>query len=39
MGNTAREQPLKQNDHGMDALRYMIAFFDVRKIVKLRGWI
>jgi phage terminase large subunit len=39
MGNTAREQPLKQNDHGMDALRYMVAFFDVRKIVKLRGWI
>jgi phage terminase large subunit len=35
-GNTVRETPLKQNDHGMDCVRYMVAFLDVQKKVKLR---
>lgn len=25
------EEPVKENDHGMDATRYMVAYFDVRK--------
>lgn len=36
MGSTLRETPLKQNDHGMDCVRYMVAFMDVRKTVRLR---
>lgn len=30
-GTTAREAPLKQNDHGMDALRYLVAQIDLQK--------
>lgn len=29
-GTQAAEAPLKVNDHGMDALRYMVAHFDLR---------
>ena len=28
-GDTARETPLKQNDHGLDALRYAVAALDL----------
>lgn len=28
-GETAKEAPLKQNDHGMDAMRYMVAHIDL----------
>lgn len=28
--DTEKEQPLKENDHGMDAWRYMVAQFDLR---------
>lgn len=27
-GTTRKEEPLKLNDHGMDATRYMVAYFD-----------
>lgn len=36
MGSTLRETPLKQNDHGMDCTRYMVAHLDVRRTVRLR---
>jgi phage terminase large subunit len=36
MGTTMREVPLKANDHGMDCMRYMVAFIDVHKRIKLR---
>jgi PBSX family phage terminase large subunit len=29
-GNTAKESPLKQNDHGCDAMRYLVAELDLR---------
>ena len=29
-GNTVRETPLKQNDHGMDAMRYLVAQLDLK---------
>ena len=29
-GTYRKEEPLKVNDHGMDALRYMVAYFDLR---------
>lgn len=29
-GTARREEPLKLNDHGMDAMRYMVAYFDLR---------
>jgi phage terminase large subunit len=36
-GNTGkRETPLKQNDHGMDAMRYLVAYFDIRGQVRVR---
>lgn len=28
--DTAKETPLKQNDHGVDAMRYLVAYHDVR---------
>jgi PBSX family phage terminase large subunit len=30
-GTTQREMPLKQNDHGMDAMRYLVANVDLQK--------
>jgi len=29
-GTYRKEEPLKVNDHGMDAMRYMVAYFDLR---------
>jgi phage terminase large subunit len=29
-GNYRKEEPLKLNDHGMDAMRYMVAYLDLR---------
>ena len=29
-GSQRKEEPLKLNDHGMDAMRYMVAYFDLR---------
>jgi len=29
-GKKMGEEPVKENDHGMDALRYMVAHFDIR---------
>lgn len=37
-GNTVREAPLKQNDHGMDAMRYMVAELDLKGRPRVR-WI
>jgi PBSX family phage terminase large subunit len=28
-GKAIKEEPVKDNDHGMDAMRYMVAYFDV----------
>lgn len=40
-GSARKEEPLKMNDHGMDAMRYMVAYFDlgadVSKWVKPAG--
>ena len=33
---TARETPLKQNDHGMDAARYLVAYADLAVRPRLR---
>ena len=35
-GSTVRESPLKQNDHGMDALRYVVAQLDLRGRPRVR---
>lgn len=32
------EEPVKDNDHGMDAMRYMVAHLDVVPKKKLRIW-
>ncbi len=37
-GETAREAPLKDNDHGMDCLRYVVAHADLQGTVRFR-WI
>jgi phage terminase large subunit len=29
-GTSLKEEPLKLNDHGVDAMRYMVAYFDLR---------
>jgi phage terminase large subunit len=29
-GSARKEEPLKMNDHGCDAMRYMVAYFDLR---------
>jgi PBSX family phage terminase large subunit len=29
-GSARKEEPLKLNDHGCDAMRYMVAYFDLR---------
>ena len=35
-GNTVRESPLKQNDHAMDAMRYMVAELDIKGRPQIR---
>ena len=35
-GTTQRESPLKQNDHGMDAMRYAVANIDLQKRPSMR---
>jgi PBSX family phage terminase large subunit len=32
-----REVPLKQNDHGMDAMRYLVAHIDMGKVPRIRS--
>jgi len=34
--NTEKDVPVKENDHGMDAMRYMVAFKDMSPIPTLR---
>lgn len=34
----ARENPLKKDDHGMDAMRYVVAYLDLQGLPRLR-WI
>ena len=34
-----KEQPLKRDDHGMDALRYMVAHLDLAGVPRMRGWL
>lgn len=36
MAGTARETPLKRNDHGMDGTRYMVAHEDLRARARFR---
>ncbi len=37
--NRARdEKPVKVDDHGLDALRYMVMYFDGKKRLKTWGW-
>jgi PBSX family phage terminase large subunit len=31
MGKATKESPVKENDHGMDAMRYMVAYRDLKK--------
>ena len=37
---TVKEAPLKQNDHGMDAMRYMVAYLDLggRPRIRVLKW-
>lgn len=35
--DTRKEQPVKDNDHGLDALRYLVAFRDVRPNALTQG--
>lgn len=34
--NTDKDAPVKLNDHGMDAMRYMVAHLDIRDVPTLR---
>lgn len=34
--NTDKDAPVKSNDHGMDAMRYMVAHLDIRDVPTLR---
>lgn len=40
-GNAAglKEEPVKENDHGMDAMRYMVAERDTGGRPRMRGWL
>jgi phage terminase large subunit len=38
-GKAPKESPVKEDDHGMDAMRYMIAYRDLRKRSGTRGWL
>lgn len=35
-GGKVKEQPKKENDHGMDAMRYMVAFKDLKQHSRVR---
>lgn len=35
-GKPPKEQPVKENDHGMDAMRYMVAQLDLRSRPRIR---
>lgn len=35
-GRPPKEEPVKANDHGMDAMRYMVAYKDIKKKTKMR---
>jgi len=37
-GRRKGEEPVKENDHGQDALRYLVAHFDVRPQRRLAVW-
>jgi phage terminase large subunit len=40
-GKTVKEAPIKENDHGMDAMRYAVAYVDkinAEPSRKLRSW-
>lgn len=37
--NTDKDAPVKSNDHGMDAMRYMVAHLDIRDTPTLRTFI
>jgi phage terminase large subunit len=37
-GKQPKEQPVKENDHGCDALRYMVAYRDLQARSGFRGW-
>jgi phage terminase large subunit len=34
--NPAKDSPEKENDHGMDAMRYMVAFKDLNTVTRVR---
>jgi PBSX family phage terminase large subunit len=34
-----KEEPLKRNDHGCDALRYLCAYLDLAPKPRMRGWL
>lgn len=38
-GKQPKESPVKEDDHGMDAMRYMVAYRDLRKRSGTRGWV
>jgi len=38
-GKKPKESPVKEDDHGMDAMRYAVAYQDLRKSAGTRGWI
>lgn len=38
VNKNARETPMKKDDHGMDAMRYMVAYLDIQGLPRLR-WI
>lgn len=38
-GKPPKESPVKEDDHGMDAMRYMVSYRDLRKRPGTRGWI
>jgi phage terminase large subunit len=36
---SAKEEPVKRNDHGCDALRYLCAHLDLAPKPRMRGWL
>jgi phage terminase large subunit len=36
-GKPPKEQPVKADDHGMDAMRYMVAFLDLKTRPRIRS--
>lgn len=37
-GKPVKEEPLKKDDHGMDAMRYTVANFDLRGVTRFRSF-